>query len=155
MFDWLATSLITVNLFMNLRKYRIGIIVAGCTCLLMAANKSHATATVSTLANANVSADTSTGTFVTLTGPALTEGANRDIGLGTIILNAPAGFQFDPTAVVTATVDRAGGSANAVLLTVGASVVTTTTITTTVATIDVSGNGRARITWSGIRVRAN
>src|SRR6185503_9583505 len=46
------------------------------------------------------------GTFTTLTGPSYSENASGDVGLGTIIINAPSGFIFDtggtaPTVLVT------------------------------------------------------
>src|SRR5262249_23720679 len=47
-----------------------------------------------------------TATFSTLTGPGYSENASGDVGVGTIIVNAPAGFVFDtggtaPTVLVT------------------------------------------------------
>src|SRR5205814_7186482 len=42
-----------------------------------------------------ISADGATGTFTTLTGPTYTENASGNVGTGTIVLNAPAGFVFD------------------------------------------------------------
>src|SRR5438128_1712412 len=42
-----------------------------------------------------ISADTTGGTFASLTGPVLAEGVSGDIGGGTIVLNAPSGFVFD------------------------------------------------------------
>ena len=56
-----------------------------------------------------ISADNATsGTWTTLTGPTLAEGAVGDIGTGTIILTAPSGFVFNT-----------GGTAPTVLLTTG------------------------------------
>ena len=122
--------------------------------LLLSANTLFAKAVVSTPANATLSASTAGGAYVSLSGPALDEGANRDIGAGTIILNVPAGFAFDPTALVTASVSRLGGTGTLLALTSSNAVVTTTTITITVATRDASSSAtKARITWTGIRVR--
>src|SRR5262249_9946121 len=42
-----------------------------------------------------ISADTTGGTFTSLTGPVYTENNSGDVGVGTITLNAPAGFVFD------------------------------------------------------------
>src|SRR5262249_54969202 len=58
-----------------------------------------------------ISADTAGGSFTTLVGPTFYEAASGDVGAGTVILNAPAGFSFDtggtaPTVVVA----RIGGS---------------------------------------------
>ena len=49
------------------------------------------------------------GTYTNLTGPVLTESASAEIGNGTIILTAPAGFEFDTSATVTILVTRASG----------------------------------------------
>ena len=51
-----------------------------------------------------ISADTAGGAWTTLTGPVITESYARDIGgpeLGTIILNAPSGFEFNPDVPVS------------------------------------------------------
>ncbi|MGO8925800.1 MAG: Ig-like domain-containing protein, partial [Limisphaerales bacterium] len=139
---------------MKLGNHRVATMLACCACAFFGTAKSFATATVSTPANASVSADTSAGTFVTLTGPALTEGANQDIKTGTIVLNAPAGFQFNPAASVTATVSRVAGTGTSLLLNSGTAVVTASSITITVQALDASGSTRSRITWSGIQARA-
>ena len=62
--------------------------------------QAFANASVTTLAFANVSGSNfDSGAWVSLTGPILTEGAHADISTtGTIILNAPAGFVFNPAA---------------------------------------------------------
>ena len=44
---------------------------------------------------AAISADTAGGTYTTLTGPVLAENGTAQIGMGTLILNAPSGFVFD------------------------------------------------------------
>ena len=90
-----------------------------------------AAATVTTTADATMSADTAGGTYTALNGPVLSEGSAGDISLGTITLNVPGGFRFDPAAVVTATVTRLSGTKNPITLssTVG---VTDTAITITV-----------------------
>jgi hypothetical protein len=107
--------------------------------LLPGASSAFANASVTTLASATIFADTAGAGYTALTGPVLDEGSNQDIGLGTIILQAPAGFAFDPTVLT---------------LNSGTAVVTPSTITITVTKIDASGGSpRARITWSGIRVR--
>lgn len=102
------------------------------------------------------------GTFAPLSGPVVTEGATGDIGLGAITLQAPAGFQFDPSRNVTATVTPAPGSGgctgNRSLQLNGAS---SQTVTPTASQITVTVTRKtspscwARITWSGIYVKAN
>ena len=57
-----------------------------------------------------ISADTTGGSYTTLTGPTLVEGASKDIGTGTIIFNAPSGFEFNTGATVTATITLIEGS---------------------------------------------
>src|SRR5206468_7669304 len=42
-----------------------------------------------------IAADSATGTFTSLTGPTYSEDLAGEVGTGTIILNAPAGFVFD------------------------------------------------------------
>src|SRR5205823_3595357 len=42
-----------------------------------------------------LSADTTGGTFTSLTGPTYSENLSGDVGIGTITLNAPVGFLFD------------------------------------------------------------
>jgi len=102
----------------------------------------------------SISADTTGGTYATLTGPVLTEGANRDIpSSGTIVFNAPAGFQFNTSSAVTASVTLNSGSGTIVTLN-STITVTTTTITTTITGRDgSSGSPTSKITWSGIQVR--
>ena len=117
-----------------------------------------ATATPATGGSA-ISADTTGGTFTTLTGPAITEGASADIGTGTIILNAPSGFIFSTTTnSVTATrTNSAGNCTGARPLLINAAASQTVTPTQTTITINItrvsSGGCRNIITWSGIRVR--
>ena len=42
-----------------------------------------------------ISADTVGGAYTSLTGPAYHEAVSGDVGTGTLVLNAPAGFMFD------------------------------------------------------------
>lgn len=122
--------------------------------LLPGASSAFANGSVSTLASAALSADTAGAGYTALTGPVLDEGSKQDIGLGTIILQAPTGFAFDPTAVVAATVSRIKGSGTILTLSSGTAAVTPSTITITVTGIDArTGSNQARIAWSGIRVR--
>ncbi|HEX7470704.1 MAG TPA: hypothetical protein VF437_08240, partial [Verrucomicrobiae bacterium] len=64
-----------------------------------------------------ISANTAgTTNWTKLAGPAIVENKNHDIStIGTIVLNAPAGFIFNSNAVVTITVTSTG-SGNAVTL---------------------------------------
>jgi hypothetical protein len=118
----------------------------------------EALATV-TVTPATGGANLTVGTFAPLSGPSLTEGASGDIGTGNIVLQAPAGFQFDPSRSVTATVANQGtctGLGDTLRLNGASSQTVTPTanqITVTV-TRQTSLLCRARITWSGIYVRA-
>src|SRR6266478_5328339 len=47
-----------------------------------------------------ISADSTSGSYTTLTGPVIAEQVSGDIHTGTIILNAPAGFVFNAAATV-------------------------------------------------------
>ena len=100
------------------------------------------------------------GTFAPLNGPSVQGGASGDIGLGDIVLQAPAGFEFDPSRSVTARVtDVAGTNCNASksLLLNGASsqtVVPTAKQVKITVTRRTSGGCRASIAWSGIHVKA-
>ncbi len=119
-----------------------------------------------------ISASTAGGAYTTLTGPVLTESDAGAIQTGTIILNAPAGFEFDtggtaPTVLVT----RVAGTSNGVGDTVcninnvatGTSVAitgrTSSTITFTVSDDSRNGNPgscngiRNSLTWQNVRVR--
>ena len=90
---------------------------------LASARTAQASASVTTLASSSISADTTGGTYTTLTGPVLTEGSHGDIGTGTIVLSAPTGFQFNTSATVTATVASAGG-ANGIVVTLSSGTAT-------------------------------
>jgi hypothetical protein len=62
----------------------------------------------------SVSADGATGTFTSLTGPSYSENASGNVGTGTILLNAPAGFVFDTSGTApTILLTRLTGSGSA------------------------------------------
>src|ERR1017187_9541851 len=123
--------------------------------VLVTVSSALANASVTT-ANANISADATGGVYSNLTGPVLTEGANRDItsASGTIILSVPSTFQFNTSATVSAVVTRVAGAGTAVALSSAIAAVTTSNITITVTGRDSNdGSTRSSITWSGIKVR--
>ncbi len=76
----------------------------------------------------SISVDTAgvggTGTYTSLTGPVINEGSNRDINTGTIILNAPSGFEFNPAATVTVAVAYLNGSTGGLTLSSPTAIVT-------------------------------
>jgi hypothetical protein len=90
--------------------------------------------------------------WVTLSGPTLTETANNGIGVGTLVLNAPAGFKFNTAASVTVSVGLVSGvPAKNLTLSSPNATVTATTITINVATSS-AGTTHGSLTWSGIQV---
>lgn len=108
-----------------------------------------------------ISADNSSGAYTPLTGPVYAEAANGDVGVGTIILNASAGFIFDtggtaPTVLVTRTSGTGPNSRNINDLASGTSAaitsISTTQITFTV-TAASSNNVTNSLTWQNVRVR--
>ncbi|HXJ76055.1 MAG TPA: hypothetical protein VNM37_24580, partial [Candidatus Dormibacteraeota bacterium] len=88
--------------------------------------------------------------FTTLTGPTYSENNPGEVGTGTIIVNAPAGFIFDTggTPPTVSSVRISGSGNNPVQGSVTS--VTTTQITYTVTA--TSGNP-SRLTWQNLRVR--
>jgi hypothetical protein len=109
-----------------------------------------------------ISADTTGGTYTTLTGPTYFEVANGDIGTGTIILNPPAGFVFDAsgTPAPTVLITRIGGTGsnlnniNDVASGTSAAITSrsTTQITFTVSAASSSGV-TCSLTWQNVRIR--
>jgi len=109
----------------------------------------------------SISADTTTNTYTSLTGPVYTEIESGYVGAGTIILKVPAGFIFDtnvtqPTVLITRI---AGSGANSLNINGAASGISAamTTVTTTNLTFTVtsasSGGVTCSLTWQNIRVR--
>jgi len=108
-----------------------------------------------------ISADTTGGTYTTLTGPTYYEAASGDVGVGTIILNAPAGFRFDtggttPTVLITRL--TGGGSSNNNIndLTSGTTVAVTGISSTQMTFTITAASANAvtcSLTWQNVRVR--
>lgn len=99
-----------------------------------------------------ISADTRGGAFTSLSGPVLKEGDKTGFGVGSIILNTPAGFEFDTNAAVRVAVSGRGKGSDLVLSNATA-VVTTNAIRIDVASPSISNQRRSTLTWSGIKVR--
>jgi hypothetical protein len=100
------------------------------------------------------------GSFVSVTGPVYQETASGDVGVGTIILNAPEGYQFDTNSPVTVLIQRTagtGGPGNNIndapngQPTAYPAVVTSTQITFTI-TSSSTNNVLNSLTWQGIRL---
>ncbi|MEI6085330.1 MAG: kelch repeat-containing protein, partial [Verrucomicrobiota bacterium] len=118
----------------------------------------------------SISADTArvggTSAFTTLTGPVITETDNTGMPLGSVILTAPAGFEFDTTGnSVTVTISGSGsGGSNAdayinTTNSISGDSNNSMTFTPTASTITVwvtvasSPSRRSVFTFSGIKVR--
>jgi hypothetical protein len=107
-----------------------------------------------------ISADTVGGSYTLLNGPTYTENASGEAGVGTIILNVPAGFVFDTTSSPTVRIDRVGGSGinsrniNGVAsgTAVAMSSSSATQLTFTISTPSSSGV-TCKLTWQNVRVR--
>lgn len=106
-----------------------------------------------------ISADTAGGAYTALNGPAYTESKLGAVGAGTIILNAPAGFEFD-TGGTAPTVKVNGGTtssynindaANGAVLAMTA--ITPTQLTFTVTAASGSKGTPNKLTWQNVRVR--
>lgn len=103
----------------------------------------------------SISADTTGVSYTTLTGPTITEGANKDITTGTIIINAPSGFIFNTGATVTATITRDFGTKTCFSFVSTTATPASGTITYTVSAQDGTGGGTAttcHVTFSNIQV---
>lgn len=106
-----------------------------------------------------ISASTAGGSWTSLTGPVITETFARDTGgpgLGTIILNAPAGFEFNPSAVVTILVNGDGPFRVNNVSTGGTipTVVTATTISLNITSVSRGGYAFPdQLTFQNIQVR--
>jgi hypothetical protein len=106
-----------------------------------------------------ISADTVGGAYTSLTGPAYKEAKVGAVKVGTIILNAPAGFAFD-TGGVAPTVKITGNAKSS--LNINAAVsgtalamtsVTATQLTFTVTAASASKGTPNTMTWENVRVR--
>lgn len=90
-----------------------------------------------------ISADTTGGTYTSLSGPSIGVTAAGDIGTGTITITAPAGFEFATSPDASVTVGATGAS-------IGFTSDSTSAITFTVT---VANTTAGTVTFSGIRVR--
>ncbi len=106
--------------------------------------------------------------WTVLTGPIYRESTSSDVGVGTVILNAPAGFEFDTTTTAgplpTVVITRLAGSGpnerniNGVAsgTVVALTSITTTTMTLTISKISELQGGvpnYCSLTWQNVRVR--
>lgn len=105
-----------------------------------------------------ISADTVGGTFTPLTGPIYTEVTNGNIGTGTIVLKAPAGFVFNTVSPLpTVLINGGGGKTGNVNGLANGTVAALTSVTTTQLVFTVtkksSGGFACKLTWQNVKVR--
>src|SRR4051812_4145361 len=99
----------------------------------------------------SISADNAgTTNWTTLTGPVLSENNPGGIGLGTLVLTIPSGFQLNTANTVTVSVACSGSGTD--MITSSPAVLSGNTITSTVSQIS-SGGKTCIVTFSGIQVR--
>ena len=134
--------------FSSMGRVAIALVLALSLCLVMGVPVSAAYG-ITTVTPTDITVGP---TYTPLTGPAIVEGLAADVGAGTIILTAPAGFAFDTGSVVTATVT---GDGTPLLLSGGASseIATVTTGTITITVTAVSVTEPSTITYTGIRIK--
>ena len=130
------------------RFYAAGLSVALLASLIPLASASAAGSVVGAGGGDQISADeTGTSTYTALTGPVLTEGVAGGFGLGTVVLTAPSGFQFNAAGAVTiglnATCD----------MTFSALTVPSTATTITANITGQSTNALCVVTFGGIQVQ--
>lgn len=148
---------------MNMVKKNILLSISLFLCLSAIPGDVFATVTVSPATGGSaISADTTGGAYTALTGPVISEGATGDIGAGTIILNAPAGFIFDiggtaPTILITWLGGGSGAGGDNLNNKVNGTVDTNVTRTATQITYNITAVttnlSRNSLTWQNIRVR--
>jgi len=106
-----------------------------------------------------IPASTAGQAWTTLTGPVIEETYARDTGgpgLGTIVLNIPAGFEFNPNAPVTVLVNGEGHKTINKVANGGTITATVTSKTITIEITSVSRGGLAfpdKLTFQNIQVR--
>lgn len=95
------------------------------------------------------------GTWTILTGPSIAEANAGEIGLGDIVLSAPAGFEFNTAAVVTILLaGNSTASRNINNVANGTSMaVTSITATAITFTVTATSTRTNTLTWQGIQVR--
>jgi hypothetical protein len=141
---------------MNILARQLGVNIMGILAICFAtqaiAAKPVTNVTTATGGSAISNSNIASSTWTTLTGPILSETGNQGIATGTVVLNAPTGFQFNTAAFVTVAVTKVSGTSGSnITLTSYTATVSATAITINVASAD-SGNTQDSLTWSGIQV---
>ena len=124
---------------------------------LMGAGQGWACSITAATGGTAISADTTGESWTTLAGPSLAEGVAGGIGNGspgTIILTAPAGFEFNPDATVVVRVHGDAMAANNINGTEDNGTIDVTVTATTLTVVILSTSTAANtLTWEGIQVR--
>jgi uncharacterized repeat protein (TIGR01451 family) len=96
-----------------------------------------------------------TGTWAALTGPSITEQNPGEVGLGDIVLTAPAGFEFNTAAAVTILLAGSNTNTRNINGIVNGTSVAVTSVSASAITFTViSTSARVNtLTWQGIQVR--
>jgi len=132
--------------------YYLGILAVGIVTLIAGVNVANAAIVITPITGTpvEISADTCNGAYTALTGPVITEGIG-EVGVGTIILSTPTGFEFNVGQDVTAT----PGGGDDINLGGGAGVAQTATPLAGSVTFAVTGISTVAgtITFSDIKVR--
>lgn len=135
--------------------------------LIVAAAFLHGNAVAGTMTAATggsaISADTTSaaggsGAWTSLSGPTYIESIVGDLIVGSVILTAPAGFEFNTAATVTVRLDSGNNNPNQNInnTAVGGTIATATVTATTISwNITSKSNGQTldQFTWLGIQVR--
>ena len=131
------------------------------TCPTLTVNPAGIGTVTSATGGDDISADDEGGAFTPLTGPTYNESSSGNAGVGTIVLDVPAGFIFDtegtaPTVLVTRIGGKGGRGRNIngvrSLTSLAVSSITSTQITFLITS--ASNNGVTNsLTWQNIRVR--
>lgn len=110
--------------------------------------------------SSSTAANGGTGEYTELTGPSIVEQNSGDIGTGTIVFNAPAGFEFDdggapPTVLLTAESNtNPSRQINNAVDGTAMAITSRSTSHITFTVFEASEPGaHDRLTWQGIRVR--
>lgn len=139
-----------------MRMRRFAILLSALLALVAAGAARAQVHVVPATGGAAISADDASAGWTSLAGPELDESSSGEIGTGTIVLNAPAGFEFNTASNVTVSVGHLGGN-NQTFRWINFGFTVTATVTATTISVDIfrsSRNGaRNSLTWSGIQIR--
>ncbi len=114
------------------------------------------TATGGTAVDASTNSSTGSGNWTVISGPTVAEVTTASITTGTFVLNAPTGFSFNTSSLVTSTITRIAGSKSCFAFSSNTATPSLTSITFTVTSIDGSGGSpttTCQVVFSNIQIR--